>query len=173
MTKPSKRVPSWYDKPAVSTSVADLFQTIKQIQADPSFEKYLVYFLAVPSSADALPATDASVARTSAGLMLKNRVKTSWKTISEANKDYLKGHILEGFKDKSNVVRNNVGLVITEVLRQGGGILAWPQVLMELISLVDWTAGSTDPDTQAGAMAALLIICVDHKKSLDKDYHGS
>ena len=118
-----------------------------------------------------LSAEDFVSARSAAGLALKNRIRTSWQSIPDVCKEYTKGHILEGLKGTPPAVRSHTGIVITEIVKQGG-ILAWTQVLTDLIALIDNSNGSSAAQTQAGAMGALLKICEDNRKALNKSYNG-
>lgn len=103
--------------------------------------------------------------------MLKNNVKTTYKALSEDNKAYLRSTILKGLQDQNAQIRSYAGNVITEMVRQGG-ILGWPQVLSDLINLVDNSTGNVSPEAQDGAMGALLKICEDNRKALNKIYDG-
>ncbi|KAI6882488.1 hypothetical protein KC355_g21969, partial [Hortaea werneckii] len=66
-------------------------------------------------------------------------------------------------------IRNFAGNVITEVVRQGG-ILGWPQVLPDLLSMVANEDGQASTEAQDGAMGALFKICEDNRRALDADY---
>lgn len=110
-------------------------------------------------------------ARGAAAVMLKNNVKATYKTLPEESKTYLRSTIIIGLQDQNAQIRSYAGNVITEMVRQGG-ILGWPQVLSELISLVDNSSGNVSPEAQDGAMGALLKICEDNKNALNKVYDG-
>ncbi|KAF2154092.1 ARM repeat-containing protein [Myriangium duriaei CBS 260.36] len=145
--------------------------TIKQIQNNPDFNNYLTYLVVSPSPVQDLSDQERVTARSAAGLALKNRIRASWPSIPDASKEYIKSHILEGLKDTVPTIRSHTGIVITEIVRQAG-ILAWTQVLTDLIALIDNADGSASAQTQDGAMGALLKICEDNKKALNKSYHG-
>lgn len=101
--------------------------------------------------------------------MLKNNVKVSYKSIPEPSKAYMKSSLLLGLQDPSQQIRNYVGNVVTEVVRQGG-IVSWPQVLPELVAMVANENSQVSPDSQDGAMSALFKICEDNKRALDQEY---
>lgn len=103
--------------------------------------------------------------------MLKNNVTTTYNVMPEESKTYLKSHIVLGLQDQNSSIRSFTGSVITEMIRQGG-ILGWPEVLSELIALVENTNRTMSPEAQDGAMGALLKICEDNKKALNKLYGG-
>ncbi|RMX79339.1 hypothetical protein D0867_16490, partial [Hortaea werneckii] len=72
-------------------------------------------------------------------------------------------------RDANTQIRNFAGNVITEVVRQGG-ILGWPQVLPDLLSMVANEDGQASTEAQDGAMGALFKICEDNRRALDADY---
>ncbi|KAF2722862.1 ARM repeat-containing protein [Polychaeton citri CBS 116435] len=137
-------------------------QMLKQAKQSPDINNYLV-FLSANQQVDADQA-----ARTAAAIMLKNHIRSSYGTWPDPIKEYLKLNILQGLQDKNTQIRSYVGNVITEVVRKGG-ILGWPQILPDIVTLV--TSGSSQ-DIQDGAMGALFKICEDNKKALDKEYQA-
>jgi transportin-1 len=50
--------------------------------------------------------------------------------------------------------------------------MGWPQVLSELIGMVSNTSGNVSAQAQEGGMSALLKICEDNRKALDRQYQG-
>jgi len=89
----------------------------------------------------------------------------------EQSKTYIRSTILLGLKDTNPQIRSYSGNVITEIIRQNG-IWGWPEVLSELISLVENQSGNVSSEAQDGAMGALLKICEDNKSALNKPYQG-
>ncbi|KAH0346618.1 ARM repeat-containing protein, partial [Aureobasidium melanogenum] len=144
---------------------------LRNAGTNPDINNYLAYLCISPESPAALSNDDYFVARSAAAVMLKNNVKTSYKTMAESNKDYLRSTILQGLQDQDKRIRSYAGNVVTEIVRQGG-ILGWPQVLSELISLIENRNGNIASHIQDGAMSALLKICEDHKKALNRVYDG-
>lgn len=109
------------------------------------------------------------MARSAAAIALKNNIKNYYKAIPDTNKIYVRSIILQGLQDPNVQIRSYAGNVITEIMRQGG-IMAWPQLLAHLIQLVENKDGNTAQRTQEGAMSALLKICEDNKRALDREY---
>ncbi|KAF1998354.1 ARM repeat-containing protein [Amniculicola lignicola CBS 123094] len=146
---------------------------LKQAKASPDFDTYLAYLFSNSSPPPAVTMDTSSYhqARLAAAVMLKNDIKSSYKTMPDSSKSYIRSVILVGLQDTNMQIRNYAGNVVTEVVRQGG-IMGWPQVLAELIALVGNTAGNTAPQAQEGAMNALLKICEDNRRALDKEYQG-
>ena len=109
--------------------------------------------------------------RYSAAINLKNYIKSYYPSIPPATLSYVKTSILSTLQDQNPQLRSFAGTVITEVVQQGG-ILAWADVLGELLRLVENQDGKTPSETQEGAMSALSKVCEDNRKVLDKEYQG-
>jgi transportin-1 len=146
---------------------------LKQAKASPDIDKYLAYVFSSnqPPPAVNMDTTNYVQTRAAAAIMLKNDIRTSYKTIPDDSKTYIRSIILVGLQDQNAQMRGYAGNVITEVVRQGG-IMGWPQVLSELISMVSNADGNVSPAAQEGGMSALLKICEDSKKALNKEYQG-
>lgn len=146
---------------------------LKNARSSPDIDKYLTYVFSnsSPPSGIDMNAAQYAQARAAAAIMLKNDVKTSYKAMPEDTKDYIRSTILVGLQDPATQMRGYAGNVITEIVRQGG-ILGWPQVLSELISMVSNASGNTSAEAQQGGMGALLKICEDNRRALDKQYQG-
>jgi transportin-1 len=146
---------------------------LAQAKSSPDINNYLTYLFSssqVPSSLSYTTEEYHSV-RSAAAVMLKNNIKTGYKTIPESSLTLIRSSVPLGLQDKNSQIRSYAGNVITEIVTRGG-ILGWPQLLPELIALVGNTSGSVAQETQEGAMAALAKVCEDNKKLLDKDYQG-
>lgn len=118
-----------------------------------------------------MDASGYSHARAAAAVMLKNDVKKTYKTMPESSKEYIKSTIVATLQDATSQMRNYAGNVITEVVRQGG-IMGWPHVLVDLISIITNESSNMPSQGQEGAMNALLKICEDNQKALDREYQG-
>lgn len=146
---------------------------LRQAKTSPDIDKYLAYVFKTtqPPQAVNMDATHYFQARAAAAIMLKNDVRTSYKSMPDSSKEYIRSTILDSLQDPQIQMRNYAGNVITEIVRQGG-IMAWPKVLADLVSLVSNSSGNVSPQAQEGAMSALLKICEDSKRALDKEYGG-
>ncbi|KAF2665581.1 ARM repeat-containing protein [Microthyrium microscopicum] len=146
---------------------------LKHAKASPDFTNYLTYLLAASNqpAAITLPRDSYDIARSAAAITLKNTIKSDYKTIPDASKQYIRSVIIQGLQDSSPQIRNYSGSVITEVVRQGG-ILAWPHLLSDLFTLLDNKDGTFSQQTQEGSIGALLKICEDNKRALDREYNG-
>ena len=142
-------------------------------KASPDFVNYLTYLLSTQQTPSylAIGADTYYTVRYSAAINLKNLIKTSYKTISPQSLRYIHSSTLQVLQDPNPQIRRFAGTVITEIVQQGG-VLAWPQVLQELMSLVDNTNGRVVSAAQEGAMSALSKVCEDNRRLLDKDFQG-
>lgn len=144
---------------------------LKRAKTSADINNYLTYLCVTPSANTGLSPDGYHAARSAAAIMLKNSVKTSYKAIPDQNKSYIKSSILQGLQDRNAQIRNYAGNVVTEVVRQGG-VLGWPQVLSELVSVVANENGQTTPEAQDGAMSAIFKICEDNRRALDREYQS-
>lgn len=146
---------------------------LKTARSSPDIDKYLAYVFSNNSPPPAVNMSSAnySQARAAAAVMLKNDVKQTYKSMPDSTKDYIRSIILAGLQDQTMAMRGYAGNVITEIVRQGG-IMGWPQVLSDLISMASNADGNVPIQAQQGGMSALLKICEDNSKALDKQYQG-
>jgi transportin-1 len=146
---------------------------LKTARTSPDIDKYLAYVFtnSQPPSAVNMDTTHYFQARAAAAIMLKNDVKTAYKTMPDTTKEYIKSTILLGLQDSASQMRGYAGNVITEIVRQGG-IMGWPQVLSDLVGMVSNSSNNVSNQAQEGSMNALLKICEDNRKALDRQYQG-
>jgi len=142
---------------------------LRQAKTSPDINNYLAYLSVTPTPPAGLDPRTYHDARSAAAIMLKNNVKIGYKKMPDESKTFVKSTILSALQDSNAQIRNFAGSAITEVVRQGG-ILGWPQVLPDLLSLVANENGQVSAEAQDGAMGALFKICEDNKRALDSDY---
>ncbi|KAI7086707.1 ARM repeat-containing protein [Hortaea werneckii] len=144
-------------------------QMLRQAKSSPDINNYLAYICVTPSPPEGLDITSYHAARSAAAIMLKNNVKSNYKSLPDESKSYIRSTIVSGLRDANTQIRNFAGNVITEIVRQGR-ILDWPQVLPDLLSMVANEDGQASTEAQDGAMGALFKICEDNRRALDADY---
>lgn len=146
---------------------------LTQAKSSSGFTNYLNYIFEAGSGLSQLhiKPDEIILIRTSAGLNLKNYIRSSYKLMLGANLSYVRSSALACLQDPNVSIRNVAGSVITEVV-QRGGILGWPTLLHELLSLAGNENGRTSASGQEGASSALLKVCEDNKKVLGKEYEG-
>lgn len=146
---------------------------LTQAKSSPDVTNYLAYIFSNQASLGPLnlSAADIKLIRSSAALTLKNSLKTSYRSLSENYQVYVRAAALSCLEDPDPQIRGFAGTIITEII-QRGGILGWPELLPELLSLASNERGNISPAAQEGAMGALAKVCEDNKKLLDKEYQG-
>ncbi|RDW90201.1 putative importin beta-2 subunit [Aspergillus mulundensis] len=111
------------------------------------------------------------VVRAAAAMNLKLKIHIAYNTIPQESLAYIRSATLIGLRDDNAQVRNSAGIVITELIAMAG-LLAWPEVLHELLTLVENPAGDANTTTREAAMSALFKVCEDNRKILEREYSG-
>lgn len=137
------------------------------------YVNYLTYIFSTPQIGQRLSLSPSSLflIRYAAAVNLKNHIKLFYKSIPKDQLVYIKAATLTVLRDTNGQLRSFAGTVITETVSQGG-LLQWPEILQELISLVDNTTANVAAETREAAMSALAKVCEDNRKLLDKDFQG-
>ncbi|OAX82473.1 hypothetical protein ACJ72_03180 [Emergomyces africanus] len=148
-------------------------QMLVQATTSPDFANYLTYLFStpVPPSQIGFDLETYNVVRVAASLNLKTKLKVAYGTVTPESLAYIRSSALSVLQDPSPQIRNSAGSIIAEIVARGG-LLAWPNLLDELLSLVSNSSGSVPILTQEAAMSALSKVCEDNKKLLDKDFQG-
>lgn len=140
-------------------------QTLQQAASSPDYAYYLTYILYTTQLGNTF------LVRYAAAIQLKNHIKIYYKSLSKDQLDFIKQYTVQTLRDPNPQLRSFAGTIITEIIQQGG-ILQWPEVLQELLSLVESPASGDGSDVQEAAMSALAKVCEDNRKLLDKEYSG-
>lgn len=144
-----------------------------QATTSPDFANYLTYLFSTPQppSHIGFDLHTYNVIRIAAALNLKTKLRVAYGTVTPESLEYIRSSALSVLQDPSPPIRNSAGSIIAEIVARGG-LLAWPNLLDELLSLVSNSSGSVPMLTQEAAMSALSKVCEDNKKLLDKDFQG-
>lgn len=144
-----------------------------QATSSPDYVNYITFIFCTPQTPPAvgLDENTYSMVRFAAAMNLKTKIRVAYNTIPQPSLAYIKSATLIGLRDANSSVRNSAGSIITELVSQAG-LLAWPEVLHELLTLVENTAGDVPLVAQEAAMSALAKVCEDNRKILDRDYQG-
>lgn len=148
-------------------------QMLVQATSSPDYVNYITYLFCTPQIPPAVGMDDDTynLVRFAAAMNLKTKIHVAYNTISQPSLAYIRSATLAGLRDSNLQVRNSAGSIITELLQQAG-LLAWPEVLHELLSLVENASGDVPVLAQEAAMSALAKVCEDNRKVLDRDYEG-
>lgn len=146
---------------------------LAQATAAPDFVNYLTYIFSSRSLPPSIQVIESGVltVRFSAAINLKNYLKKNFKTISKPTLSYIQSSTLLTLQDPTAQIRGIAGTVITEII-QVGGLLQWPELLQELLSMLANQSGNVSPEAQEGAISALAKVCEDNKKLLDREVQG-
>ncbi|GJV85122.1 transportin-1-like protein isoform X1 [Tanacetum coccineum] len=144
-----------------SSDKSQILQQLHHYSQFPDFNNYLAFILA---RAQGKPVE----VRQAAGLLLKNNLKTAFKSMPAANQEFIKAELLPCLGAADRQIRSTSGTIIS-VLVQLGGVLGWPELLHSLVKCLD----SNDLTHMEGAMDALSKICEDIPQVLDAESPGS
>ena len=142
-------------------------------KSSPDINNYLAYIFSNRPILDSLQLSNENIqlVRSAAAINLKNSIKTTYRSIPEADQIHIRNSALSCLEDSNSQIRNFAGTVITEIFHRGG-IRGWPELVPELLSLASNDRRTISPAAQEGAMGALAKICEDNKTMLDRDYEG-
>lgn len=146
---------------------------LTQAKSSPDINNYLVYLFSSsePPSGLQCSTQDYHLVRSAAAIMLKNNVKTGFKQIPADSLTLVKMAVPLGLQDKNSQIRNYAGNIATELIRRGG-LLSWPELIPELLKILDNETGQFSNEAQEGAIAALAKICEDNTKMLEREVNG-
>ncbi|KEY65947.1 hypothetical protein S7711_07751 [Stachybotrys chartarum IBT 7711] len=148
-------------------------EMLEQAKRSPDINNYLAYLFSSTRPPDGLSCTEQEyhLVRSAAGIMLKNNVKSEWKSIPESSLQLVKLAVPMALQDKNSQIRNFAGNIATETIRKGG-LLAWPELLPQLLDLIGNANGQATSEAQEGAMSALAKICEDNFRLLMREHQG-
>ncbi|PWY90028.1 importin subunit beta-2 [Aspergillus heteromorphus CBS 117.55] len=158
-----------YDRPAQKQAE----QMLVQATSSPDYVNYITYLFCTPQPSPVLEMNSETydMVRFAAAMNLKTKIRVAYNTIPQPALTFIRSATLLGLRDANSHVRNSAGTIITELVSQAG-LLAWPDVLHELLTLVANAAGDVPLMAQEAAMSALAKVCEDNRKILDRDYQG-
>lgn len=144
-----------------------------QATSSPDYVNYITYLFCTPQKPVALNMQPAEydMVRVAAAMNLKMKIHIAYNTIPQQSLAYIRSATLVGLRDDHPQVRNSAGIVITELIAKAG-LLAWPEVLHELLTLVENSTGSVTTTTREAAMSALFKVCEDNRRILEREYSG-
>ncbi|KAK4486439.1 hypothetical protein RD792_009117 [Penstemon davidsonii] len=137
-----------------------IWQRLQQYSQFPDFNNYLAFIFARGEGKSV-------EVRQTAGLLLKNNLRSAFKTMPAANNQYIKSVLLPCLGAADRHIRSTAGTIISTFV-QIGGVVGWPELLHTLVKCLD----SNDVNHMEGAMDALSKICEDVPQVLDSDVPG-
>ncbi|GAB2285053.1 Transportin-1 [Dionaea muscipula] len=146
--------------PTSTSDKSQIWQQLQHYSQFPDFNNYLVFIL---SRADGKSAE----VRQAAGLLLKNNLRSSFKSMSPTSQQYIKSELLPCLCAPDKHIRTTAGTIIS-VIVQLEGVAGWHELLHVLLTCLD----SNNVNHMEGAMDALSKICEDVPQVLDSDVPG-
>ncbi|OAY50523.1 transportin-1 isoform X2 [Manihot esculenta] len=137
-----------------------IWQQLQHFTQFPDFNNYLAFIFARSQG------TSVEI-RQAAGLLLKNNLRSAYKSMDPAYQQYIKSELLPCLGAADKHIRTTVGTIISAIVQQGR-ILGWPELLQALMQCLD----SNDINHMEGAMDTLSKICEDIPQELDSDVPG-
>jgi HEAT repeat protein len=146
---------------------------LQQAKNSPDINNYLAYLFSSAQAPDGLSYNEQEfhLVRSAAGIMLKNHVRTEWKSIPESSLQLIKYAVPMCLQDKNSQIRNFAGNIATEVINRSG-LLGWPELLPQLLESIGNASGQVSNEAQEGAMSAMAKICEDNYRLLAKEVNG-
>ena len=146
---------------------------LEQAKSSPDVNNYLAYLFSSAHAPEGLQFNeqDYHLVRSAAAIMLKNNVKSDWKSIPDSSLQLVKLAVVMGIQDKNSQIRNFAGNVATEIIRRSG-LMGWMELLPQLLDMIGNTSGNVSNEAQEGAMATMSKICEDNWKMLVKEVNG-
>ena len=144
-----------------------------QATSSPDYVNYLTYLFSTPQvpPAVSMDGETYNYVRFAAAMNLKTKIHLAYNTIPQPSLSYIQSATFIVLRDANYQVRKSAGSIITELVSQAG-LLAWPEVLHQLLSLVDNSSQDVPVMVQEAAMSALAKVCEDNRRILDRDYQG-
>ncbi|GFS34668.1 transportin 1 [Actinidia rufa] len=139
---------------------SQIWQQLQHYSQFPDFNNYLAFILA---RAEGKPME----VRQASGLLLKNNLRTAFKSMAPPSQQYIKSELLPCLGAADRHIRSTAGTIIS-VLVQIEGVFGWPELLQTLVKCLD----SNELNQMEGAMDALSKICEDIPQVLDSDMPG-
>ncbi|KAL2822343.1 armadillo-type protein [Aspergillus cavernicola] len=148
-------------------------QMLVQATSSPDYVNYITFLFCTPQKPQNLnmQPSEYGLVRVAAAMNLKMKIHIAYNTIPQQSLAYIRSATLLGLRDDNAQVRNSAGIVITELISTAG-LLAWPEVLHELLALVENPSGDVAALTREAAMSALSKVCEDNRKVLEREYSG-
>lgn len=137
-----------------------MYQRLQQCAQIPDFNNYLAFILTQGEGTQ-------DEIRQTAGLLLKNNLKTGWHTAAPEHRAYIQHSLLPGLGHPNRFLRHTVGTCIS-MIAKAAGPAGWPDVYPSLVRCVE----SGDAAHVDGALDAVYKICEELNGRLDVPVPG-
>ena len=146
---------------------------LAQATSSPDYVNYITYIFSSPQAASltGINENEYPTVRFAAAVNVKTKIAIAYSTISPQSLAFIKSAALVTLRDADRNVSRAAGNVITAMVLHGG-LLAWPEIVNELLTTVANTNGDVPMSAREAAMDTLYKVCEDNRKVLDRDYQG-
>mmetsp|Transcript_42810 Transcript_42810/g.167281 ORF Transcript_42810/g.167281 Transcript_42810/m.167281 type:complete len:139 (-) Transcript_42810:3304-3720(-) len=126
---------SWVPDPGGVTRVASMlldgssgsneaqnaaYKTLRELAEHPEFELYLAYVLNAGAPWPNLADEQQTIVRQSAGLLLKNNLRMSYKRLSSQSREFIQTELLRAIGDTMPQIREVASLAAASVVAESG-----------------------------------------------------
>ncbi|PHH74064.1 hypothetical protein CDD82_5122 [Ophiocordyceps australis] len=148
-------------------------EMLQKAKASPDCNNYLAFIFSSPSPPDGvqLSQQDYELARAAAAILIKNNVRSEWKSIPETSMQLIKLSVPIGLQDRNSQMRNFSGNIATEIIKKGG-LAGWPEFLPQLLQVISDNSGRYPSEAHEGAMSAMAKVCEDNSRMLLREVNG-
>jgi transportin-1 len=156
-----------------NAAILTIFQMLDQAKSSPDINNYLALIFSsnTPPPGLTFSDNDYHLVRSAAAIMLKNNVKSDFKTIPEPSLALIKLAVPMGLQDKNSQIRSYAGNIATELIKRGG-LYAWPELLPDLLKMLSNENGQYTEAAVEGGISAMAKICEDNTKILEREHNG-
>jgi transportin-1 len=137
-----------------------MYQRLQQCAQIPDFNNYLAFLLTQGEG------TQEEIRQT-AGLLLKNNLKTGWTTTAPEFRAYIQRALLPGLGHPSRFLRHTVGTTVS-IIAKAAGPGGWPELYPALVQCIE----SNDVNHTDGALDAVYKVCEELNGRLDQAVPG-
>mmetsp|Transcript_42818 Transcript_42818/g.167320 ORF Transcript_42818/g.167320 Transcript_42818/m.167320 type:complete len:850 (-) Transcript_42818:1049-3598(-) len=170
---------SWVPDPGGVTRVASMlldgssgsneaqnaaYKTLRELAEHPEFELYLAYVLNAGAPWPNLADEQQTIVRQSAGLLLKNNLRMSYKRLSSQSREFIQTELLRAIGDTMPQIREVASLAAASVVAESG-LKDW----FELLPALEGYLKSGDEAYTHGSISTLCKLCEDAMERLDED----
>jgi transportin-1 len=125
----------------------------------PDFNNYLAFILTRGEGAP-------EEVRQTAGLLLKNNLKSGWRAASGVNKTFIQNALLQSLGHPVRFLRHTVGTCVSMIARAAGPT-GWPEMYPALADAIAAETASADPNLLDGGLDAVYKVCEELNGRLD------
>ena len=140
---------------------SQMFQKLQQLGKAPEFNNYLAFVLTQGEGTQ-------DEIRQTAGLLLKNNLKTGWHSTDAAHQAYIQRALLPGLGNPNRFLRHTVGTALSMITRAVGP-RGWPGLYTALAQILEQPPDAKHVD---GALDCVKKACEELNGRLDEQVAG-